>query len=375
MMMSFARTDHSVLGRWWWTVDRWSLATIIFIAMIGIVLIQAASPAVAERIGLSTFHFIQRHLMMLLPALAIMVAVSLLSPRGVRRLGLLMMLGSLVAVALTLVVGTEIKGATRWLHLPGLSIQPSEFLKPAFAVVSAWLFSLQRSQPGFPGIPLCIGLYLCSVALLLLQPDLGQTVVITAIFAGQFFLAGLPVLFVAVLMVLGVSGLIGAYFILPHVQTRIDKFLHSEGGANYQAEKALEAFQNGGMWGTGPGQGVVKMSIPDSHADFIFAVAGEELGLLWCLVIIALFAFFVLRSFGRAYGETSLFALLAVAGLAMQFGLQALINMGSTLHLMPTKGMTLPFISYGGSSLIALGIGTGMLLALTRKRFGQGDMV
>lgn len=372
-MITFSRTDHSIMGRWWWTVDRWTLAALVVIAMIGVVLIQAASPAVADRIGLSTFHFIERHLIVLLPSLAIMLGVSLLSPRGVRRLAIVVLLLSIVGIALTLVVGVEIKGATRWIHLPGLSLQPSEFVKPAFAVVAAWLFALHRNQEGFPGIPIVGGIYLLIISLLLMQPDLGQTFLLTAVFAGQFFLAGLPLLLVAVLVVVGVSGLVGAYFALPHVQSRVDRFLNPDAGDNYQVARAMDAFQNGGLWGTGPGQGTVKMSIPDSHADFIFAVAGEELGLLWCLAIAILFAFVVIRSFSRAFNEQSLFVLLAASGLVMQFGLQALINMGSTLHLMPTKGMTLPFISYGGSSLIALGIGMGMLLALTRKRFGPGD--
>ncbi|ACI98049.1 FtsW/RodA/SpoVE family cell cycle protein [Rhodospirillum centenum] len=374
MSFTFARTDHSLLGRWWWTVDRWTLAAVVLIAAIGVVLIQAASPAVAERIGLTTFHFIERHLMLLLPALGVMVGVSLLSPRGVLRLSVGLFLLSLIGIALTLVVGVEIKGATRWLHLPGLSVQPSEFVKPAFAVVAAWLFALQRNREGFPGIPVVAGLFLVTVAMLLMQPDLGQTFVITAVFAGQFFLAGLPVLLVVGLVVLGISGLVGAYFLFPHVQSRIDRFLDPASGDNYQVARAMEAFEKGGLWGTGPGQGSVKMSIPDAHADFIFAVAGEELGLLWCLLIVGLFAFVVLRGFARAFNDQSLFVLLAASGLCMQFGLQSLINMGSSLHLMPTKGMTLPFISYGGSSLIALGIGMGMLLALTRRRFGPGDV-
>jgi cell division protein FtsW len=369
-VISFSRTDHSVLGRWWWTVDRWTLAIVMLIAMIGVWLVQAASPSVAERIGLDNFHFIQRHLMMLLPALGIMVGVSLLSIKGVRRLALGMYLAALVGVALTLVVGMEIKGATRWLHLPGMSVQPSEFVKPAFAVVAAWLFAHARNNAGFPGFQISIGLYAVTVALLLLQPDLGMTFVVTAVWFGQFFLAGLPIILVAILVVMGVSGLVGAYFLFPHVQARVDKFLNPGTSDNYQVDRAMEAFQNGGVWGTGPGQGTVKMTIPDSHADFIFAVAGEELGLFWCLLIVALFAVVVLRGFSRAFQDQNLFVVLAASGLLMQFGLQSLINMGSTLHLMPTKGMTLPFISYGGSSLIALGIGMGMVLALTRKRFG-----
>ncbi|WP_119677850.1 FtsW/RodA/SpoVE family cell cycle protein [Indioceanicola profundi] len=374
MSFTFSRTDHSILGRWWWTVDRWTMLAVLLIAAIGVVLIQAASPAVAERIGLSTYHFIERHLMMLLPALVIMVGVSLLSPKTVRRLGLGLFLASVIGVALTLVMGVEIKGATRWLHIPGLSLQPSEFLKPGFVIVAAWMFSLQRSQEGFPGYFICLFLWATVVLLLMSQPDLGQTFVVSVVFFGQFFLAGLPMVMVAGLAVLGVSGLVSAYFLFHHVQSRIDRFLDPSSGDNYQVARSMEAFQNGGLWGTGPGQGTVKMSIPDAHADFVFAVAGEELGLLWCIIILALFAFVVLRSFSRAFNDQSLFVMLAAAGLVMQFGLQALVNMGSTLHLMPTKGMTLPFISYGGSSLIALGIGMGMLLALTRRRFGPGDV-
>lgn len=375
-MISFSRTDQSILGRWWWTVDRWTMAAVALIAVIGVILIQAASPAVANRIGLTTFHFIEKHLMMLIPSLGLMFAVSLLSPRGIRRMAVVMFLASLVGVLLTLIIGEEIKGATRWLHVPGLSsVQPSEFLKPAFAVIAAWMFSLHRGPGQFPGMQICCGLYALIVLLLMSQPDLGQTFVITAIFFGQFFLAGLPIVLVASLVVLGVGGLVSAYFLFPHVQSRIDRFLDPAAGDNYQVARSLEAFANGGVWGTGPGQGTVKMSIPDAHADFIFSVAGEELGLISCAIIICLFGFVVLRSFARAANDQSLFVMLAASGLVMQFGLQALINMGSALHLMPTKGMTLPFISYGGSSLLALGIGMGMVLALTRKRFGSGEGV
>ncbi|MBB6249838.1 FtsW/RodA/SpoVE family cell cycle protein [Nitrospirillum iridis] len=373
-MITLSRTDQSVIGRWWWTVDRWTLATVFLIATIGVVLIQAASPPVAERIGLDNFHFIQHHVMMLIPTLIIMVGVSLLSPKGVRRMAMIMFLLSLAGVALTLVSGVQIKGATRWIHLPGLSVQPSEFIKPAFAVVAAWLFAQARHTSNVIYFGVCIVFYLMIVALLLMQPDLGMTFVVSAVWFGQFFIAGLPILLVAVLVVCGLSGLVGAYLLFPHVQSRVNRFLDPAAGDNYQVQRALDAFQHGGLWGTGPGQGTVKMTIPDAHADFIFAVAGEELGMLWCLFIVLLFGVVVMRSFARAYGEQSLFVMLGAAGLAMQFGLQACINMASSLHMMPTKGMTLPFISYGGSSLIALGIGVGMLLALTRKRFGQGDL-
>jgi cell division protein FtsW len=372
-MITFSRTDSSLLGRWWWTVDRWTLAALAVLMGFGVVLVQAASPAVAERIGLDNFHFVQRHLVMLLPSAAIMVAVSLLPPRGIRRLAVLVFLAALLLVALTPVVGMEIKGARRWIHVPGLSIQPSEFLKPAFVVVAAWLFTMQKTTDGFPGGAVSIALYLLVVTLLMMQPDLGMTFVISAVWFGQFFLAGLPIVLVGILGITGLLGLVGAYFMFPHVSSRIDRFLDPGSGDNYQVARSMEAFMNGGMFGTGPGQGTVKMSLPDAHADFIFSVAGEEFGLLWCLALVALFAFVVLRGFRRAMRDDSLFILLAVGGLLMQFGLQAMINMGSALHLMPTKGMTLPFISYGGSSMLALGFGMGMVLALTRKRFGAGD--
>jgi cell division protein FtsW len=372
-MMSFSRTDHSVLGRWWWTVDRWALLALFLIAGIGVVLVQAASPSVAARIGVNGFHFIERHLLVLIPSLALMLTVSMLPLQSLRRFAFVMFFLALIGVILTLFIGQEIKGATRWLHFPGLSMQPSEFLKPAFAVVAAWLFAKQRTETGTPGIPIAIGLYGLVVLLLMSQPDMGQTFVITCIFGGQFLLAGLPIILVAVLIVMGMCGIVGAYFLFPHVQRRVNIFLNPEAGDNYQVARSLEAFQQGGTWGVGPGQGRVKMSIPDSHADFIFSVAGEELGMVSCIIIVGLFAFVALRCFGKASKESNLFVALAISGLAIQFGLQALINMGSTLHLIPTKGMTLPLISYGGSSMIAISIGMGMALALTRKRFGQKD--
>jgi cell division protein FtsW len=373
-MITFDRTDHSVFGRWWWTVDRWQLGALAILMLVGTVLITAASPPVAERIGIDdTFYFVERHMMMLAPTIVIMIGVSLLAPRDVRRLALAVFLIATVMVALTLVIGVEIKGARRWIHIPGQQIQPSEFVKPAFAVVAGWLFAKARTQPGFPGRLISIALYGLTVSLLLMQPDLGMTFVVSAVWFTQFFLAGLNVFLVAMLGIAGVAGLVGAYFVFPHVASRIDRFLDPASGDTYQVSRSLEAFANGGLLGTGPGQGTVKFSLPDSHADFIFAVAGEELGLVFCLLIIALFLFIVLRGFARIFNETSQFVMLSAAGLLMQFALQAAINMGSSLHLMPTKGMTLPFISYGGSSLLALGFGMGMVLSLTRKRYGPPE--
>jgi cell division protein FtsW len=373
-MIGVARTDQTIVGRWWWTVDRWSLAAIGLLIGFGAILIAAASPPVAARLGLDEFFFARRHLIYLGPAVAILLATSLLPPAGVRRLAGIMLLAGLAGLAATLLVGEEIKGATRWLQLPGFSLQPSEFVKPAFAVVTAWLFAQQQTRPDFPGNAIATALYAVIIVLLLLQPDLGMAVVATAIFAIQFFLAGLPMIFVTALGALSVGGLVAAYFAFDHVASRIDRFFDPSSGDNYQVERSLEAFVNGGLWGTGPGEGEVKRLLPDAHADFIFAVAGEEFGLLWCLVLVALFAFVVLRSFIRAAADSDLFVMLAASGLAALFGAQALINMGSALHLIPTKGMTLPFLSYGGSSLLALAAGMGMLLALTRRRPGAGGL-
>jgi cell division protein FtsW len=372
-VISLARSDRSVLGRWWWTVDRWTLLALLAIMGFGILLIQAATPAVALKHGLDNFYFVERHLIMLFPALLMIFGISLMPPRRVRWLA-----AGLLAIFLPLLIatpflGVEIKGATRWLHLPGLSIQPSEFVKPLFAVTAAWLFSRQCERRGFPALSVNVLLLALIVMFLVVQPDIGMTFLVSAIWLGQFFLAGLPLALVGAFAATGMMGLFAAYYMLPHFASRMDRFL-SHSGDTYQVDRALDAFMNGGLFGTGPGEGTVKMSIPDAHADFIFAVAGEELGLIWCLVIVALFAFIVLRGFWRLREENSLFIVLAVSGLLIEFGLQAVINMASTLRLMPAKGMTLPFISYGGSSLWALALGMGMLLALTRKRFGINEV-
>ncbi|MGO1078446.1 FtsW/RodA/SpoVE family cell cycle protein [Inquilinus sp. CA228] len=373
-MVTLDRADSSVIGRWWWTVDRWMLLLLGIIMGIGSILILAASPAVAQRINLGEFYFIERHLMMLLPAIVLTFMVSLMSPSAIRRTAAIVLLVSVLGVFATLFVGVEIKGATRWIQLPGLSLQPSEFVKPAFAVAAAWLFAQQKTRPGFPGYIASTVLYALIAFLLLSQPDLGMTVVVTAVWFIQFFIAGLPMFLVVGLIAMGTGGLVGSYFLFEHVRSRIDRFLDPSTGDNYQVDRALEAFTNGGLFGTGPGEGSVKLYLPDAHADFIFAVGGEEFGLFFCLALVALFAFIVVRGLSRVMNETNLFIMLAVVGLVTQFGLQAAINMASTLHLIPTKGMTLPFVSYGGSSLIALGYGMGMVLALTRRHAGSGGM-
>jgi len=366
--MRFARIDQSPVARWWWTVDRWSLAALCALMGLGVVMSLAASPAVAQRIGYDGGHFIRRYLALLPFTIALMWLVSLQTPRAVRRIALIVFAVGLALLALTLVVGAEIKGARRWINLPLLSLQPSEFVKPCFAVITAWLFSEQKLRRRFPGNLIALALLLVIMGALIAQPDIGMAAVVATVWFGQFYLSGLRLYWVFLFGLGGVGALAGAYTFLPHVRVRVDHFLDPAAGDSYQVNRSLEAFANGGLSGRGPGEGTIKYVLPDAHADFVFAVVGEEFGLIVCLIVVGLFAFVVIRGISRLSQETSLFVLLSAAGLLIQFGLQAIINMASTLHMMPTKGMTLPFLSYGGSSMLALGFGMGMLLALTRRR-------
>ena len=372
-MTTFTRTDTSLVSRWWWTIDRWTLLAVMLIAALGAILVLAASPAVAEHIGLDSFHFVRRHFVFLPLALAVMVSISMLTPRAVRRVALLVFAGSIAAMILVLLIGIETKGATRWLSIAGFSLQPSEFIKPSFAVVAAWMFSAQKLDEDVPGYAIAIGLFVLVVGLLLLQPDFGMTVVVACVWAVQFFIAGLPLVLVGAVALLFILGGFGAYMTFDHVSIRIDRFLDPVGGKGYQVERSLDAFVNGGLLGRGPGEGRVKEVLPDAHTDFILAVAGEEFGLLLCLLIVALFAFVVLRGFSRVFKGTDFFVMVAAAGLLTQFALQDIINIASTTNLIPPKGMTLPFISYGGSSTLALAFGMGMILALTRVRPGANS--
>jgi len=372
--MRFARVDQSPVARWWWTVDRWSLSALLALIAIGVMLSMTASPAVAVRIGYDPLHFVKRHLLAVPVSLAIMFAVSLLSPRKVRHFAFALFglaMGMLVA---TLFIGMEIKGARRWVNVAGLGIQPSELVKPTFAIVAAWLFAEQRRRPGFPGNVISAALFVGIVGILIKQPDFGMALVVATVWFAQFFMAGLRFYWLGIGLVGGVSMMVAAYEWLPHVTDRINRFLDPNAGDSYQVRRSLEAFISGGLWGKGPGEGTVKDVLPDAHADFVFAVAGEEFGLLACVLIVGLFAFVVLRGFSRLLQEQDRFVLLAATGLLIQFGLQAAINMASALRLIPTKGMTLPFLSYGVSSMLALALGMGMLLALTRRRLGGDEL-
>lgn len=376
---TLSRADTSILGRWWWTIDRWALAALMVLIAMGVILSFAGSPPVADRLNLGGFFFVKRHIMMLVPSIAMIFFVSLFPPRQIRRLAFFIYLIGIAGLIITLFYGTEIKGARRWIMIAGTSIQASEFVKPAFIVLAAWMLSEKAKNPHFPGFFLSLGLLGLYVLLLLAQPDLGMTVIAVASWIGILFVAGLRVLWLGLAGGFGLFGLGVVYLTFPHVRRRIDQFwdpqMQDPSHDLYQIQQSLEAFANGGLLGRGPGEGVVKKHLPDAHADFIFAVAGEEFGLIICLVLLGLFLFIILRSLVRVMNDNSIFAILATSGLLIQFGLQSLINMASSLHMIPTKGMTMPFVSYGGSSMIALAIAMGMVLALTRKRHGQIDWV
>ncbi len=366
-MAIFSRMDRSALGQWWWTVDRATLSAFAILAVIGVLMVATASPPVAERIGLDSFYFLWRHILFIIPSFAVLIGVSILSPRWLWRLSSLALPALFIALIAVLFFGVEVKGARRWLSIAGMSVQPSEFLKPVFAIVTAWFLAQSKKRGNFTGAIISTAIYALCVALLMAQPDFGMTFVLTAIWGVQIFIAGLPLRYVAILLGVLALGIVIVYTSFGHVQNRIDRFFHPESGDNYQVEKSLEAFRAGGIIGTGPGQGTVKLRIPDAHADFTFAVAGEEMGLMASWAIMGLFIFVLLRSFQRLMGQDDIFTVLAAGGLLAMLGLQAFIHMGSALNILPAKGMTLPFISYGGSSTLAIGFTMGAILCLTRR--------
>jgi cell division protein FtsW len=367
-MRTALRTDKSVLSNWWWSVDRVTLAALMVLIVIGLMLVTTASGGAAEHYHYPPFYFVHKQIIFLIPTLAMMFGISFLDQKTLWRVASVTLALALLGIVYAIMFGTQIKGATRWITVMGDKVQPSEFAKPCFAIVSAWLMAKQRQTPGFPGHQLAGGVFATVLCLLLMEPDLGMSVVLAAIWGVQVFLSGVSLFFIAVLLGLAALGLFGAYLFFPHVTSRIDRFLDPAAGDNYQVQKSLDAFSHGGLFGTGPGHGLVKLTLPDAHEDFIFAVGGEEFGLIFAVCLILLYCFIILRSISRVYRSDDMFILLAVAGLMMQFGLQSLIHMGSSLQLLPAKGMTLPLISYGGSSLLSFGLAIGALLSLTRKR-------
>lgn len=363
------RTNRSLIKRWWRTVDHYLLFAIGALIVFGAMMVTTASPAVAERLEIDPFTFSRQQFVFLALGCIIMFSISLLEPKSIRRISLVGFLACLFMLVLVLFIGQEVKGSTRWLNIVGMSIQPSEFTKPFFIVCSAWMFSEKLRDPNFPGFLIATIFFGCFAILLILQPNISVTIMVALIWLGQYFLAGLSLMFVGVLLVASIILVVFAYFAFSHVAARFNKFLNPDNHDTYQVSKSLEAIANGGFFGRGPGEGIIKKSIPDSHTDFIFSVIGEELGLFMQLIVIGIFAFITIYGLLKVSQFKDPFKIIACTGLLVNFGLQAFVNMAVTIKLIPTTGMTLPFISYGGSSVFASAISVGFFLALTRKRY------
>ncbi len=366
-----SRERRTPLSEWWWTLDKLLLAAVLTLMVAGIILSLAASPPVAARIGLDPFHFFNRHVVFIVPSFIVLIVTSFMSPQHIRRLALIVFAISLVLIVATLLFGPEVKGSRRWITILGINIQASEIAKPAFVVVVSWLFAESARRPEMPATSLSLAALLTLVTLLVLEPDFGQTMLILMVWGALFFMAGMRIIWVFGLAGAAAAGLFSAYLFVPHVARRIKRFMDPASGDTFQLDMATGSFAHGGWFGQGPGEGIFKRNLPDSHTDFVFAVAAEEFGIALCLILVSLFAFIVIRSLARAYATEDLFVRFAASGLAILFGVQAAINMAVNLHLVPAKGMTLPFISYGGSSMISLSYGIGMLLALTRQAPGS----
>jgi cell division protein FtsW len=366
--MRLSRADRSRVADWWFTVDHVLVGAMLALIVAGLVLSLAASPAVAIRKGLPTYYFVERHLYFSALGVVIMLAVSLCTPRGVRRLALSLFAVSVVGLIAVHFIGPEINGARRWLSIAGHSIQPSEFAKPGFVVISAWLFAESQRRRDMPALAIAIGLAICFTGLLISEPDVGQTLLVSVVWGALYYLSGQALLGAGIIAMFGAMGFAFVYSSFGHVRYRIDKFLAPTPGDNSQVDRAMKSFSEGGFLGRGPGEGTIKNALPDAHTDFIFAVVAEEYGVIACLVLLGLFAFIVMRALIAAAQEKDAATRLAIQGLALLFGIQALINMGVNVGLLPAKGMTLPFISSGGSSMLAVSITLGMLLALTRHR-------
>lgn len=365
------RSDRTALGRWFWTIDRVLLLMIFVLIGFGLIAVAAASPAAAFRYSggshqLSQLHYFKRQIMWVAMGLPVMLGVSMLSRKWALRLAIGGTGVFLVLLALVPLIGQEANGAHRWLGFAGMQIQPSEFMKPLFIVTTAWILALGQEDRSLPAKKISGALLVLVAILLIQQPDIGQTFLYAVVWMVQAVLAGLAINVLILLAVVGAIALGAAYLFIPHVTSRIDRFL-TGGGDTYQVDRSLDAFRSGGLFGAGPGEGTMKMKLPEPHTDYIFAVIGEEFGALACLALACLFIAIVVRVLVRLLDEDDPFLLYAAAGLVSQFGVQAMINISVNLNLLPSKGMTLPFISHGGSSMIALSIGMGLLLAFTRR--------
>lgn len=364
--MLISRSDRGALARWWFTIDRPLISAVLLLMSVGVLISMAASPPVAERIGLESFHFFKSQLFYLFFAVIGLVVLSFFDVPWVRRAAFAGFAGALALMVAALFFGPEIKGAHRWINIGPLNLQPSELAKPCYVVAASWFLAERTRRPDMPGHIIAYVMAIVFLGMLVIQPDFGQAALVVATTGAMLLIFGIPWVVVFGLAGLGVIGGVFAYLLVPHVASRIDRFLSPDKGDTFQTDTAMEAFRNGGMLGTGPGGGQAKLVLPDAHTDFTFAVVGEEFGVIACLAIMALFIFIVMRVLKKAKVEEDPFSALAMAGLVTMFGLQAAINMGVNVALLPAKGMTLPFISYGGSSLLGTAMAMGFVLALAR---------
>ena len=362
--MLITRSDRSYIALWWWNIDRLLLTSFLILILFGIFLVMASSQHLAESLNISSHHFTLRHIFFGILSVPIIIFFSILSERQTKIICIVGFLISMCLLFYILIEGEKIKGAQRWLYIGNLSFQPSEVCKPFFVVFNAWVLSLWIKKANFPGWLWSIGSIVLISIFLLLQPDVGMTIVMIFTWGFQLFITGIPLIIIISLILAFPIFMILAYNHFGHVKIRIDSFIS---GKTHQISKSLQSFESGGFWGKGPGEGFYKKSLPDAHSDFVFAVAAEEYGVLLCCLIIIIYGLIVLRSFLLTFKNTNLFFILSVSGLAFQFGFQSLIHMASNIDLIPTKGMTLPFLSYGGSSILASAITAGILLSLTRK--------
>lgn len=366
-----SRSRRFLLAEWWRSIDQLTLMLLLCLLCAGLVLSMAASPAASHRLGISSpFYFMLRHGVFAVAGFTGAVIVSLFQPTGARRIGVLALGGAIVVMAALPSIGYEVKGAVRWIKLGPFSLQPSEFAKPAFIVFAAWMFAAAKRDPNVPAVLIVLAVYAALILLLITQPDFGQSFLLTLCFAAVFFFAGMSLGWLIVMLGVTMLGAFGAYLALPHVRARVSTFLSPDRSDSYQTDRALEAIAGGGFFGRGPGEGAVKYTLPDGHTDFIFAVSVEEFGFLISALLIMLIAAFVVRAFSNALRLNDQFCQLATAGLATLIGMQAIINLFVNLNMAPSKGMTLPFISYGGSSLLSLCFAAGLILAFTRRRPG-----
>ncbi|MEJ2124999.1 MAG: putative peptidoglycan glycosyltransferase FtsW [Alphaproteobacteria bacterium] len=366
--MRLTRNDRSVISEWWFSVDLPMLGAILLLMAFGALVSLAASPIAAPKFGKEPLHFFTHHVLYLLPSVVLMLGVSMLDPKTIRRVGLALFAGGVVLMVLTLLQGIEKNGGVRWFIVGGQSIQPSEFTKPGFIILTAWLFAENAKRRDVPAFPIAAALYVVFAICLVLQPDFGQTFLITLVWGGLFFLTGYSLVWIGLGGAASLAGFGLAYLSFPHVKSRVDRFLYPSTGDTHQTDTALASFRNGGWFGRGPGEGSVSHNLPDAHTDYIFAVIAEEYGIILCVVLVMAYAFIVWRGFRAASRSQDTFIRLALAGLMMLFGFQTLINMAVNVDLLPSKGMTLPFLSYGGSSLAAMALTMGLALGLARRR-------